>query len=128
MGTSLVVNPFASLIHKVPADCPRVLINMEPAGDIGDLKNDVLLLGKCDDIVHRLAEALGWRDDLQRAWDSTMHVVQTGEEQTTPSEAIIPGAGLKDEVDKLTEAVDTALHLDEKTEESTFAPSTSAVV
>ena len=29
MGTSLVVQPFASLIDKVPAVCPRLLINRQ---------------------------------------------------------------------------------------------------
>ncbi|KAI0032568.1 DHS-like NAD/FAD-binding domain-containing protein, partial [Vararia minispora EC-137] len=71
IGTSLVVHPFASLIDKVPPGCPRVLINMEPAGDIGDLKNDVVLLGKCDDIVRKLADELGWGQDLQTVWDLT---------------------------------------------------------
>ena len=29
MGTSLVVQPFASLVDRVPPDCPRLLINRE---------------------------------------------------------------------------------------------------
>ena len=31
MGTSLVVQPFASLVDRVPPDCPRLLINREKA-------------------------------------------------------------------------------------------------
>lgn len=33
LGTSLSVQPFASLIHRVPTTCPRVLINLEPVGE-----------------------------------------------------------------------------------------------
>ncbi|EST05743.1 Sirtuin family [Kalmanozyma brasiliensis GHG001] len=34
MGTSLQVQPFASLIDAVPADCPRLLINLERVGEL----------------------------------------------------------------------------------------------
>lgn len=34
VGTSLQVQPFASLISKVPPTCPRVLINREEVGTI----------------------------------------------------------------------------------------------
>ncbi|WIA11354.1 hypothetical protein OEZ85_011475 [Tetradesmus obliquus] len=33
MGTSLVVQPFASMIDAVPADCPRLLINMNKGSE-----------------------------------------------------------------------------------------------
>lgn len=34
LGTSLQVQPFASLMDRVPASCPRVLINLERVGEI----------------------------------------------------------------------------------------------
>ncbi|UZJ54913.1 hypothetical protein CBS101457_004233 [Exobasidium rhododendri] len=34
LGTSLQVQPFASLIDRVPASCPRLLINLERVGEI----------------------------------------------------------------------------------------------
>ena len=34
MGTSLQVQPFASLIDAVPSSCPRVLINLERVGEL----------------------------------------------------------------------------------------------
>lgn len=34
LGTSLTVQPFASLIHRVPTSCPRLLINLESVGEI----------------------------------------------------------------------------------------------
>jgi NAD-dependent histone deacetylase SIR2 len=71
IGTSLQVQPFASLTYFVPRSCPRVLINLEKVGDLGTRKDDVLLLGKCDDIVKELAEELGWYEELKAAWAET---------------------------------------------------------
>lgn len=34
LGTSLTVQPFASLIHRVPVSCPRLLLNLESVGEI----------------------------------------------------------------------------------------------
>ena len=94
MGTSLVVQPFASLIGKVGRHCPRVLINRERVGEAdsdsddsdeytlqsflrGNArdggfvfgqrgKRDVLYLGDCDDGVQELCEILGWKEDLDK--------------------------------------------------------------
>ena len=64
IGTSLKVHPFASLTGMVPKECPRILINMEPAGDIGMRPDDVVLLGRCDEIIQELARELGWEEEL----------------------------------------------------------------
>lgn len=80
MGTSLAVQPFASLVDKVDDACPRVLINMEKVGEASDLSRivggqglkfdspgayrDVAMLGTCDDGCRTLAEKLGWAGDL----------------------------------------------------------------
>ena len=71
IGTSLQVQPFASLTYFVPRSCPRVLINLEEAGDLGTRQDDVLLLGKCDDIIKELAKELGWLNELKDAWAET---------------------------------------------------------
>jgi len=81
MGTSLTVQPFASLIDRVGKYVPRVLINMDKVGVSSDLmsiiggtgmmfdspKNfrDVAILGPCDDGCYALADKLGWKQDLQ---------------------------------------------------------------
>ncbi|XP_077862093.1 NAD-dependent protein deacetylase sirtuin-2-like [Saccoglossus kowalevskii] len=81
MGTSLVVQPFASLVNRVPEDCPRLLINREKSGQVDPLMQmlgfgrgmdfdspnnyrDVAFEGTCDDGCVRLAELLGWKDEL----------------------------------------------------------------
>ena len=68
MGTSLVVQPFASLVDRVPANCPRLLLNRDAVAlfnpvmalmghDSGfrftDASNyrDACHLGNCDDAV-----------------------------------------------------------------------------
>ncbi|KAE9372573.1 SIR2-domain-containing protein [Stipitochalara longipes BDJ] len=68
MGTSLSVQPFASLPQFASEGVPRVLINKEKVGDLGSRPDDVLVLGDCDEGVRKLADALGWRDKLESMW------------------------------------------------------------
>lgn len=69
MGTSLAVQPFASLLHRVPRSCRRILINREPIAtnpfsphpfQFESGSRDVFLQGDCDAVVQRLAQRLGW--------------------------------------------------------------------
>ncbi|ALC47514.1 Sirt2 [Drosophila busckii] len=83
MGTSLEVQPFASLIRRAGPRCIRLLINRDAVGRpslaswldskdnallYGTPENirDVAFLGDCDAGVRELAEALGWGEDLQK--------------------------------------------------------------
>lgn len=81
LGTSLVVQPFASLVDRVGPSCPRLLINMEKVGVASRLDQllgggglrldcpgnyrDVALLGECDQGCRDLARALGWEKQLE---------------------------------------------------------------
>ncbi|VVC91001.1 unnamed protein product [Leptidea sinapis] len=86
MGSSLEVQPFASLIDMVPEWTPRLLINREKTGVrssslLGILRHfglmdgglkldensyrDVARLGDCDDGCQDLADRLGWGDELR---------------------------------------------------------------
>jgi len=65
MGTSLQVEPVASLAHRVPHRVPRILINRDVPDTFRPREGDLVLLGECDDQVFRLAHALGWGSDLQ---------------------------------------------------------------
>ncbi|XP_011871958.1 PREDICTED: NAD-dependent protein deacetylase sirtuin-2 isoform X2 [Vollenhovia emeryi] len=84
MGSSLVVQPFASIVDRVRASCPRLLINNEKVGMqdrlsrflglrqglVFDNKSthggrDVAWLGDCDTGCQLLADKLGWGDELQ---------------------------------------------------------------
>nr|CAB3266079.1 NAD-dependent protein deacetylase sirtuin-2 [Phallusia mammillata] len=81
MGTSLKVQPFASLVGGVDAKTPRLLINRELCGETDPMMlmmgfnsgmdfesekayRDVALLGDCDDGCKDLCEKLGWLEDL----------------------------------------------------------------
>lgn len=66
LGTSLKVQPVASIPDAVARDAWRVLINREPAGHIGARPRDVLALGELDAVADELATLLGWKDDLDR--------------------------------------------------------------
>ena len=84
-GTSLVVQPFASLVEKVPVMTPRVLINRERVGEANPLGlrlgvdkgfnfgqgnyRDALFEGDCDDGIWELCRLLGWEEELQALID-----------------------------------------------------------
>lgn len=70
MGTSLLVHPFAGLPRAASEGVPRVLFNLERVGDLGTRADDVLCLGDCDSGVRKLADELGWRDELEAMWRS----------------------------------------------------------
>eukprot|EP00747_Dinoflagellata_sp_TGD_P187553 gnl/TRDRNA2_/TRDRNA2_45276_c0_seq1.p1 gnl/TRDRNA2_/TRDRNA2_45276_c0~~gnl/TRDRNA2_/TRDRNA2_45276_c0_seq1.p1 ORF type:complete len:644 (+),score=99.36 gnl/TRDRNA2_/TRDRNA2_45276_c0_seq1:52-1983(+) len=76
MGTSLSVDPFASIVNEVRATCPRLLINRERVGvrqgrgpgfrlDAYDNYRDVAILGSCDGGVRAVADAAGWSVELE---------------------------------------------------------------
>ncbi|KAJ7489359.1 DHS-like NAD/FAD-binding domain-containing protein [Mycena latifolia] len=73
IGTSLAVPPFAFLADWVPKSCPRVVINIEPVGGVGDRANDVQCLGDCDATVRQLAQLVGggWEAQLDALWKET---------------------------------------------------------
>lgn len=52
MGTSLVVQPFASMVDQVAKDVPRLLINLTPVGqsDHDMLTDSKLAYGKPNNI------------------------------------------------------------------------------
>ncbi|XP_075773351.1 NAD-dependent protein deacetylase sirtuin-2 isoform X2 [Pelodiscus sinensis] len=79
LGTSLQVQPFASLVSRVPTNTPRLLINKEKTGqsdpfmslmglgsgmdfDSEKAYRDVAWLGDCDGGCTALAELLGWKE------------------------------------------------------------------
>ncbi|KAA3676257.1 NAD-dependent deacetylase sirtuin 2 [Paragonimus westermani] len=89
MGTSLQVLPFAALIYRVGNNVPRVYLNRECAPDSetgfipffmrfmvagfrrsrfrwNEANNwrDVFVQGNCDESVLKLADLLGWKDEL----------------------------------------------------------------
>ncbi|KAB7497342.1 NAD-dependent protein deacetylase sirtuin-2 [Armadillidium nasatum] len=75
MGTSLTVQPFASLVDNVSASCPRLLINRDDVGLtetrnvfqqlFGGAVRDVVLKGDCDDGCKSLVNKLGWTSDFE---------------------------------------------------------------
>lgn len=81
MGTSLVVQPFAGMVDEVPKSCPRLLINREKAGGGGIVSSffgsgglhfdksgnnrDVFWKGDCDDGCQKLADLVGWGEELK---------------------------------------------------------------
>ena len=74
IGTSLSVQPFASLPSFCAEGVPRLLINLERVGGLGSRPDDVVLLGPCDAGIRKLAKALGWDEELESLWKETRAV------------------------------------------------------
>jgi NAD-dependent histone deacetylase SIR2 len=114
MGTSLSVQPFASLPHSVADGVPRVLFNMEVVGDLGSRPDDVIILGECDAGVRKLADCLGWRDELEALWLEVGGKVKEKEAarfQEARRQNMSKDELLETEIEKLTGEVETALQL-----------------
>ena len=79
MGTSLLVDPVASIPRCVGRNVPRLLINRElvgaflGGGGIHSKKRDVFLQGDCDDGVRKLCRLVGdnWAKELEQLHQST---------------------------------------------------------
>jgi len=112
IGTSLTVHPFASLVNMVPGQCPRVLINLDKVGGIGSGKNDLVLLGKCDDIIRDLAKELRWEDELDKEWAATagsLNIHEATPGAPTKAKDLTDEAKLDRELEKIVDKVAGAL-------------------
>ncbi|BCR92380.1 SIR2 family NAD-dependent protein deacylase [Aspergillus chevalieri] len=109
MGTSLQVQPFASLPGFVSDGVPRVLINLERVGGMGSRPDDVLILGDCDAGVRKLAAAFGWLEDLEALWEETNPDKDARDAEMAPLQT--KDERLHDEVERLTSEVDRTLGL-----------------
>ncbi|EDV23909.1 uncharacterized protein TRIADDRAFT_26603 [Trichoplax adhaerens] len=106
MGTSLKVEPFASLVEHVPEHAPRLLINLEETGQdhgmfsrspsqIGGMvkhllgwnsnRKDIFWKGSCDDGCLKLADLLGWKQELLKLKE---------DQQKKPSQDTLPNVKL----------------------------------
>jgi NAD-dependent histone deacetylase SIR2 len=116
LGTSLSVHPFAALPEEVRETVPRVLFNLERVGHLGQRADDVLVLGDCDSGVRKLADALGWREELEEEWR-----LLVGEKEAMRQ---LHGAerreqSMRDELDRLADKVDDVLHLQDEDSDET---------
>ena len=108
MGTSLTVQPFASLPGFCGEGVPRLLLNLERVGGLGSRADDVLLLGDCDQGVRELASTLGWLEDLE----ALFRTYNSGESLKAESDARkLQDDNLDDEIAKITREVDSSLRI-----------------
>ncbi|KZO92087.1 NAD-dependent deacetylase sirtuin-2 [Calocera viscosa TUFC12733] len=103
LGTSLTVMPFAGICRLAPESCPRVLINLDPVGDIGSRPDDVLALGDCDTVVRDLCRELGWLEELEKLWEETAGLGGKVDEQ--------------EEIEEITRDIEEKLKISEAVEE-----------
>ena len=113
MGTSLTVQPFASLPSFCSEEVPRVLINLERVGGLGTRADDVLILGDCDAGVRKLAAALEWEEELERVWQETTQEPNDKKEVSdTPKKS--KDENLDDQISQLTKEVDESLKIQDE--------------
>lgn len=82
---------------------------MEGAGGIGTQRDDVVMLGTCDDGVRRLARELGWEVELEKLYKD----IQGTEEK----EKVLSDETIEEEVRRLTEEVERELKVAEDYQE-----------
>jgi NAD-dependent histone deacetylase SIR2 len=111
MGTSLSVQPFASLPGFTPEDVPRVLFNLERVGGIGSRPDDVLVLDDCDVGTRKLADALGWRDELEALYKEVSGKGEGAAHIKAKEDTRTKDEKLEDEIAKLTSEVDHTLKI-----------------
>ncbi|KAL1846674.1 Sir2 histone deacetylase Hst2 [Diaporthe australafricana] len=110
MGTSLTVQPFASLPEMAKDETPRVLFNLERVGTLGTRADDVLVLGDCDSGVRKLADKLGWASELEATWRK---IVGDKEVERQLRSAEEREAALQAEVEDLADRVGQGLKFDD---------------
>ena len=123
LGTSLTVHPFAGLPDLAPFEVPRVLFNMERVGSLGSQPDDVLVLGDCDTGVRQLADALGWREELEAEWRKLV-----GDEEADRQLKGSTKRQVEDEVSQLVHDVDKVLHVHDVSSSGSSSPSPEAVI
>lgn len=90
MGTSLQIEPFASLVNTVRSSVPRLLLNRDAVGPFQRAplrRGDHMQLGDLAETVRRLAEILGWHADIT----DLMRTQEDGE--TVPSMVVSSPSG-----------------------------------
>jgi len=83
IGSSLKVGPFNATMDYFNMHAPRMLINLERAGEVDEMSQDcgfrfdmednyrdVVMLGSCDECIITLCASLGWTKELQSIQNS----------------------------------------------------------
>ncbi|XP_036440878.1 NAD-dependent protein deacetylase sirtuin-3 isoform X1 [Colossoma macropomum] len=104
MGTSLQIEPFASLVSTVKSNVPRLLLNRHAVGPFERKplrRGDYMELGDLVDSVTRLAEILGWHTEIQDLMNSHENGTLPMLISTSPSStgAIVPSCSSGEESD-----------------------------
>ncbi|GFG08391.1 NAD-dependent protein deacetylase hst2-2 [Aspergillus lentulus] len=88
MGTSLKVAPCSRLPPLAREGVPRVLVNREKVGDFGKRADDVCILGDCDEGVRKLADALGWTEEMESLWKEAIAAKEAAQEDWGEEESL----------------------------------------
>lgn len=110
MGTSLTVQPFASLPDFCPKGIPRLLFNLVRVGTLGSRADDVTVIDECDSGVRRFASLLRWEKELDSLYKEMR--AETAGKVAEPTLSSNPHTmTLDQEISRLTEEIDKALEI-----------------
>lgn len=87
MGTSLQIEPFASLVNTVRSTVPRLLLNRNAVGPFErkpQRRGDYMELGDLSESVRKLAQVLGWHQEIQELMWSQENRNQQDSSMCTP--------------------------------------------
>lgn len=85
------------------------MLNLERVGGLGSRPDDVCILGDCDSGIRKLADSLGWREELEQLW---AEVSGNPEEQVKEdADPKSKDETLEAEIEKLTSEIDHTLNV-----------------
>ena len=113
MGTSLTVQPFASLPDFCSEGIPRLLLNLVKVGSFGSRADDVIVLDECDSAVRRLVGLLDWTEDLGSILKRAGSGAAKSLASPSHSSSIRLGS-LDQEVARLAQEIDESLELSDQ--------------
>ncbi|KAI0118378.1 DHS-like NAD/FAD-binding domain-containing protein [Nemania sp. FL0031] len=118
VGTSLTVHPFAGLPRLARDSVPRLLFNMQRVGDFGTRADDVLCLGECDDGIRKLADELGWREELEKMWVDLVGEEEAERQRSRERQEAEVDSEL-DEIDELVQMLELSEDRDDRDTDAT---------
>ena len=84
LGTSLEVEPFASLVYEVGRSVPRTLFNRAAVGPFSSKRkrpNDVVVKGDITEGIRKIVDALDWTSDIDTLIETSK---KTAGQETNP--------------------------------------------
>uniref|UniRef100_A0A1A7X9L3 Sirtuin 3 n=2 Tax=Iconisemion striatum TaxID=60296 RepID=A0A1A7X9L3_9TELE len=113
MGTSLKIEPFASLVNTVGSSVPRLLLNWHAVGPFERVplrRGDHMELGDLAKTIRRFAEILGWNGEIEEMMKDreTLSIPTLVSSSPQKDQTFNPSRGCEAETDSETDSKSSA--------------------